>query len=117
MNSPSERSPQPPNDEHEQRITALEENVKSQQQELLLLRQHIDNGFAQLGKGLLELELRMRTEIHATEQRLADQAFTRAEANLKRQEEHFRWIFGLLVIVLLSNSAAILTMMTLLQNR
>lgn len=110
MNSPADRSPQPPNDEHEHRISKLEEKVEAQRQDLIALKQHIDNG-------LTQLELRMRIEIQASEQRLTEQFVARADAIQKRQDEHFRWIVGLLVIVLLSNSAAILTIVNLLQNR
>lgn len=114
MNSPADRSPQPPNDEHEHRITKLEVKVEAQHQDLVLLKPHIDHR-------LNQLELRIRNEIlvtvHAAEQRLSDQMTSRFEAWQKRQDEQFRWIVGLLVIVLLSNSAAILTAVNLLLNR
>ncbi|WP_374582257.1 hypothetical protein [Pseudoduganella sp.] len=53
----------------------------------------------------------------AAEQRLSEQMAARFEAWQKRQDEQLRWIVGLLVIVLLSNSAAILTAVNLLLNR
>lgn len=114
MNSPSERSPQPPNDGHGHRINALEEKVEAQHQELVHLKPHIDNS-------LIQLELRIQNEIivavHAAEQRLSDQMYSRFEASQKRQEEQFRWLFGLAVMTLLSNGAAILTFTNVLLNR
>lgn len=114
MNPPADRSPQPPNDEYEHRITALEEKVEAQHQELIMLKQHFDHSLAQL-------ELRIRNEIivavHAAEQRLSDQMNARFEAMQKRHDEQFRWVFGLLVVTLISNGAAILTFTNVLLNR
>lgn len=111
MNAPT---PRPPSEGLETRVSVLEEKVDAQHHELALSRQHIDNSLAQM-------ELRLRNEIHASvhtsEQRLLDLFTSRSDAIQKRQEEQFRWLFGMLVVIFISNSATILTFVNLLQNR
>jgi membrane carboxypeptidase/penicillin-binding protein PbpC len=100
-------TPRPPDGDLKTRVSVLEEKVHMQQQEMVSLRPHFDNSLAQM-------ELRNRDELHTTvhgaEQRLMEQL-------TKRQDEHFRWLFGMLIVIFLSNSATILTVMNLLQDR
>lgn len=85
-----------------------------QHHELALIRQHFDNCFAQF-------ELRLRDEMHVTmhavERRVMEQMNSQIESLRKRQDEQCRWIFGMLVVVFLSNTATIATVVNLLLNR
>lgn len=107
MNAPT---PRPPGDELEARVSELEENVELQHHELALLRQHFDNS-------LTQMEMRLRMEMQASEKRLSEQIVQRCDALQKRQDEQFRWLFGMLVVIFLSNSAMIVTFVNLLANR
>jgi hypothetical protein len=111
MNAPT---PKPSGDDLESRVTVLEKKVDVQQHEFASLRQYIDNS-------IVQSELRLRNEIqaavHASEQRLADLIANRSEALQKRQEEQFRWLFGMLIVIFLSNSAMIVTLISLLMKR
>lgn len=88
--------------------------MDAQHHALTLFRQHLDNGLAQM-------ELRLRDEIqqavHASELRLLDQPTNRCDSIQKKQDEQFRWLLGMLVVMFISNSATILTFVNLMRNR
>ena len=74
-----------------------------------------------MDSSLTQMELRLRDEIHVTvhasEQRLLDLLTNRCDAIQKKQDEQFRWLFGMLVVIFLSNSAMIVTVQNLLQKQ
>ncbi len=107
MNAPT---PKPSGDDLESRVTVLEKKVDLQHHEFVSLKQYIDNSVAQS-------ELRVRNEIQAAEQRLTIHIINRNDFTQKRQEEQFRWLFGMLVVIFLSNSAMIVTFISLLMKR